>query len=162
MLFHECPKIAGGLLRFRREGDGCCYAVHLAIAAVDRAVAGVAEAGGRFGEGVEHRLQIEGRAADDLQHVAGRGLVFERLLEVVGASLQFAIGLGAGDGDDRLLGKGLQQCDLAVREAADLSTTQRHRADRRAVTQQRQRYLRLGTEIAHGGADAGFARQSRT
>ena len=35
--------------------------------------------------------------------------------------LQFAIGLGARDGDDRLLGKGLQQCDLAVGEAADLS-----------------------------------------
>ena len=85
MLFDECPKLAGGLLRFRREGNSCCYAVHLAIAAVDRAVAGVAEPGGRFGKGVEHRLQIEGRAADDLQHVAGRGLVFERFLEVGGA-----------------------------------------------------------------------------
>jgi hypothetical protein len=28
-------------------------------------------------------LQIKGRAADDLEHVAGRGLVFERLLQVV-------------------------------------------------------------------------------
>ena len=148
----------GGLLRFRREGDGCCYAVHLAIAAVDRAVAGVAEPGGRFGEGVEHRLQIEGRAADDLEHVAGRGLVFEQFLEVAGALLQLAIGLGAGDGDDSLLGEGLQQCDLAVGEAADLRTRQLHRADRRSVAQQRQRYLRLVTEIAHGGAHSGCGR----
>jgi hypothetical protein len=41
--------------------------------------------------------------------VAGRGLVFERFLEVAGALTQFPIGLGAGDGDDRLLGEGLQQ-----------------------------------------------------
>src|SRR5271169_3643687 len=34
---------------------------------------------------VEHWLQIEGRAADDLEDIAGRGLVFERFLEVVGA-----------------------------------------------------------------------------
>ena len=31
--------------------------------------------------GVQHRLQIEGRAADDLEHLAGRGLVFERLAQ---------------------------------------------------------------------------------
>jgi hypothetical protein len=78
--------------------------------------------------------------------------------QVAGALLQFAVGLGAGDGDDRLLGEGLQQCDLAVGEAADLSTSQRHRADRRAVAQQRQRYLRLVTEITNGGAKSGYGR----
>ena len=35
-----------------------------------------------------------------------------------GARLQFAIRLGAADGDHRLLGEGLQQLDLAVGEAA--------------------------------------------
>ena len=133
-------------------------AVHLALAIAYRCGIGVAEPGGCFDHCVQHRLHIGGRAADDLEHVAGRGLVFERFLEVVGAGLQFAIGLGAGDGDDRLLGKGLQQCDLAVREAADLDASHRHRADRRAVAQQRQRYLRLVTEIANGRADSGCAR----
>ena len=33
-----------------------------------------------FGHYVQHRLHIGGRAADDLKHVAGRGLVFERLV----------------------------------------------------------------------------------
>ena len=33
-----------------------------------------------FGQGIEHRLQIEGRPADHLEHVAGRGLVFQRSL----------------------------------------------------------------------------------
>ena len=68
------------------------------------------------------------------------------------------IGLGAGDGDDRLLGEGLQQRDLAVGEAADLCTCQHHRADRRAVAQQRQRYLRLVTEIANGRTNSGYGR----
>ena len=108
MLFDECPKLAGGLLRFRREGNGCCYAVHLAVAAVDRAVSGVAEPGGRFGEGVEHRLQVEGRAADDLEHVAGRGLVFERLLEVAGALAQFVEQPRVLHRDHRLGGEVLQ------------------------------------------------------
>jgi len=35
-------------------------------------------------------LQIEGRAADHLQHVARRSLVFERFFEVAGALAQFA------------------------------------------------------------------------
>ena len=32
-----------------------------------------------------HRVEIDGRAADDLEHVAGRGLVVERFLQIVGA-----------------------------------------------------------------------------
>jgi len=133
-------------------------AVDLALAYVDRPGIGAAKPSGRFDHCVQYRLHIGGRAADDVEHFARRRLVFERFLEVAGALLQFPIGPGAGDGDDRLLGEGLQQCDLAVGEAADLSTSHRYRADRRAVAQQRQRYLRLLTEIANGGADSGFAR----
>jgi len=40
---------------------------------------GATESGGRLDQRVEHRLQIEGRAADDLQHVGGRGLLLQRL-----------------------------------------------------------------------------------
>jgi hypothetical protein len=115
--------------------------------------------GGGFDHCVQHRLDIGGRAADDVEHVAGRGLVFERFLEVSGALLQLPIGLGAGNGDDRLLGEGLQQGDLAVGEAADLCTGQHYRTDRRAVAQQRQRYLRLVTEIANGGTNSECGRQ---
>ena len=144
--------------RFRCSGRTRHIAVDLAVAYCDRRGIGAAKPGGCFDHCVQHRLHIGGRAADDLEHVAGRGLVFEQLLEVAGALLQFAIGLGAGDGDDSLLGEGLQQCDLAVGEAADLSTCHRHRADRRAVAQQRQHYLRFVTKIANGGADSGYGR----
>jgi hypothetical protein len=44
---------------------------------------GVAQARGGLYQRVEDRLQLEGRAADDLEHVAGCCLVFERFLEVV-------------------------------------------------------------------------------
>ena len=32
-----------------------------------------------FDQRIEHRLQIEGRAADDLEHVGGGGLLLQRL-----------------------------------------------------------------------------------
>jgi hypothetical protein len=35
---------------------------------------------GRFGPCVKHLLHIEDRAADDLEHLAGRGLVLEGLV----------------------------------------------------------------------------------
>ena len=54
----------------------------LALAAEDHGLIGIAKPGGGLDHRIEHGLQIEGRAADDLQHVAGRGLVFQRLLEV--------------------------------------------------------------------------------
>src|ERR1700742_3380763 len=82
VLFEECLKLAGGIHCFRREGNNCCYSVYLAITAEDRAITGIAEPSGCFGEGVEHRSQVKSRTADDLEHVAGRGLVFESFLEV--------------------------------------------------------------------------------
>ena len=79
---------------------------------------GIAEPRGGLDQRFQHRLQIERRAADDLQHVAGRGLVFQRFLKIARAGLQRAIRLRAGDRDHRLLGEGFQQFDLAVGEAA--------------------------------------------
>ena len=67
---------------------------------------GIAKPRGGLDHRVEHRLQIERRAADDLQHVAGRGLVFQRFLKIGRAGLQCAIRLGAADRDHRLVGEG--------------------------------------------------------
>ena len=36
-------------------------------------------------------MHIGGRTADDVEHVAGRGLVFERFLELARAGLQFGL-----------------------------------------------------------------------
>jgi len=105
----------------------------------------------------EHSVEIE-RGIDRAHYFFERLQFGDRAGQLVSAGLQFAIGLGGGDRDDRLLSEGLQQLDLTVGEAADLPTSHRHRADRRSVAQQRQRYLRLVTEIAHGRANSGFAR----
>jgi hypothetical protein len=66
-------------------GFGCAHrtrrrAVDLALAYKDGSVIGSTKPEGRFGHGVQHRLQTGGRAADDLEYVAGRGLVFECLV----------------------------------------------------------------------------------
>ncbi len=87
--------------------------------------------------GVEHRLQIEGRTADQLQQVARRGLVFERLFEVARAGLQFAEQPRILHRDDRLVGKGAHQFDLPLGERLDPQPGERNHADRLAVAQER-------------------------
>ncbi len=57
----------------------------------------------------QHFLQIEGRAADDLEHVGGRRLLGQQLT-------QLAEQPGILDGDDRLGGEILDQIDLALGE----------------------------------------------
>src|SRR6202043_1101503 len=75
---------------------------------------GAAQARSSFTEGVEHRLQVEGRAADDLEHVAGRGLVFERFFEIAGALAQFAEQPRILHRDHRLRRKVLKERDLLI------------------------------------------------
>src|SRR5262249_28263309 len=48
---------------------------------------GVTQAAGRFNERLQHRLEIEGRAADDLEHIGRRGLLLQRLAELARACL---------------------------------------------------------------------------
>ena len=47
-----------------------------------KALLGVAQSRRRFHQRIEHGLQIEGRAADDLEHVGGRGLLLQRLAAI--------------------------------------------------------------------------------
>ena len=58
-------------------------------------------------DGVEHRLQFAGRAADDLQDLAGRGLLLQRLGELARARLQLLEQPHVLDRDHRLVGEGL-------------------------------------------------------
>ncbi len=63
---------------------------------------------------VEHRLQIERRAADDLQHVGGRGLLLQRLGQIARARLHLVEQPRVLDRDHRLVGEGLHELDLAI------------------------------------------------
>jgi hypothetical protein len=49
------------------------------VEAEDTASLGLAEPDGLFGQHVEHRLEIEGGPADDLEQLAGRRLLVDRL-----------------------------------------------------------------------------------
>ena len=66
---------------------------------------------GRLNQRIEHRLQIEGRAADDFEHVGGGGLLLQRFAQLVEQPRVL-------DGDDGLAGEILDQLDLLVAERA--------------------------------------------
>src|SRR5439155_20541970 len=84
----------------------------------------------RFDESVEHHLQIESRAADDLEHVGGRGLLLQRFAKLVEQPCVL-------DGDDRLLGEVAQQLDLLVSERADLLSIDHDCADQLGIPKHR-------------------------
>jgi hypothetical protein len=81
-----------------REAVGCGDRIGIADSPSDNRLIGLAELDRRSREGVENRLKVKGRAADDLQHVGGRGLLLERLAQLVEQPRVL-------DGDDRLSGK---------------------------------------------------------
>ena len=63
------------------------------------------KSGRRFDKRLQHRLQIESRAADDLEHVGGGGLLLQRFAQLVEQPRVL-------DGDHGLIGKGPHQSDL--------------------------------------------------
>jgi hypothetical protein len=63
-------------------------------------------------QNLEHRIQVERRAADRLQHLARRRLPLERFLRLVEEAHVL-------DRDRCLVGESLKQPDLVVRKGAD-------------------------------------------
>ena len=86
---------------------------------------------------VEHRLQIEGRAADDLKHVGGGGLLLQRFAQVVCARLHLLKQPHILDCDHRLVGEGLNQLDLLVGKRLDGDPRQYQNTDRLSLAQHR-------------------------
>src|SRR5262245_64792369 len=74
---------------------------------------GLAQSSRRLHQRVQHRLQIEGRAADDLEHVGGGGLLLQRFAQLVEQPRIL-------DRDHGLSGEVYQQLDLLVGEWPDL------------------------------------------
>src|SRR6202008_1028843 len=73
-------------------GEAVSRGIAIDVALANRDCCGIVPAKPRScsDDHVEHRLNIEAGPADDLEHVARRGLVFERFFEVARARLQFA------------------------------------------------------------------------
>ena len=79
---------------------------------------------------IEHGLQIEGRAADDLEHVGGGGLLLQRFAQLVEQPRVL-------DGDDGLVGEGGDQLDLLVGEGPHGSARQMRSRRSDVLPQQR-------------------------
>ena len=69
-----------------------------ALAPEQPGMIGIAQPRRRLDQRVEHGLQIEGRATDDLEHVGGGGLLLQRFAQLVEQA-------GVLDGDDGLRGE---------------------------------------------------------
>ncbi len=92
-----------------------------------------------LGDRVKDRLDIGGRAGDHAQNLARRRLLLEGLGEVAVASLELPEQADVLDGDDGLIGEGLQQLDLAVGEGPGRRSRHRDGADRLTLSDHRHR-----------------------
>ena len=70
-------------LREAREAVASPQQGRRRAAPMDVRLVGLAKPRRRLDQRIEHRLQIEGRAADDLEHVGGGGLLLQRLAQLV-------------------------------------------------------------------------------
>src|SRR5262249_33087757 len=102
-----------------------------------RRVVGAAKAASRFNERLQYRFEIEGRAADDLEHVGGSSLLPERLAQLLRARLHLLEQPHVLDRDDRLVGEGSDEVDLLVGEGMHLFAPQNDYADGRVFAHKR-------------------------
>ncbi len=119
--------------------------MQIAIPAEDHGLVGIAQPRCRLDNRIEHRLQIECRAADDLQHVAGRGLIFQRFLKFIGASTHFVQKPRVFHRDHRLGREVLQQGYLLFGECADFTANRRDVAEQGAILAHR--HMKNGPHI---------------
>ena len=113
-----CYEPHGGV-PFRRQCKRRRYAVDITLASRNMPRFRIAQARSRSDQRVEHWLEVKSGTADGLEHIARRGLVFERLFEIMRAGLQFAKQPRVLHRDDRLIGKGAHQLDLPLGERLD-------------------------------------------
>jgi hypothetical protein len=88
----------------------------LAVESVDKAELRVTEPGRAFGDHIENGLDLAGRATDDVEHIAGCCLIFERLTQLMGARLHLFEQSCILDCDHRLVGESFEQRDLPFAE----------------------------------------------
>ena len=104
----------------------------------------------RFDKRVEHDLQIEGRAADDLQYVCSRGLLLQRFAQLVEQPRVL-------DRDDGLGGEARDQRDLFISKGTNLLAVHDDCADQFTLLQHGDGYKRPYTAEFDGGDDVRIA-----
>jgi hypothetical protein len=71
--------------KIKRMAEAGCNAIKLSVLPVDEALVRAAETDGILHQRLQHCLQIEGRPADDLEHIGGGGLLLQGFREIVRA-----------------------------------------------------------------------------
>ena len=66
------------------------------LLAGDGCLVGITEPGGGFDQGLQHRLQIEGRPADDLEHVSRGRLLLQGFTQFGSALFDLLLQVGIG------------------------------------------------------------------
>src|SRR5262245_43187102 len=115
----------------------CGQVKNTAVALKKPGVIRLAQMRRRLDQSVKHRLQIEGRAADDLEHVGGGGLLLQRFGEIACARLQLVEQPCVLNRYYGLIGECRQERDLARCERSNLGARNGDRADGTALTQHR-------------------------
>src|SRR5215468_5073378 len=110
---------------------------NVALQSVDHPHVGVAQTNCRLDQRIQYRLQVEGRAADYLEHVGSGGLLLQRFAQLVEQARVL-------DGDDRLAGEVRDQLNLLVGEWLDLLAVDADRADQLAFLEHRHEHHRTG------------------
>src|SRR5262249_37531838 len=116
----------------RREGPET--AIH---SLKDNAEFGVAEPRRVLEHRLKNRLECARRTADQLEHLRRGGFVFQSLLPLPCSRLLGFEQPRVLDGDDGLVGESLEQLNLSVGKRADLSASNRNRANCLARTDER-------------------------
>src|SRR5215470_496174 len=75
-------------------------------------VINAANPSGALNDGLKDRLHVRGRAADDAQHLSCRRLMLQSVTQLRVALSDLFEQSHVLDGDDRLIGKSFEKCDL--------------------------------------------------
>ena len=103
-------------MHVQRVAVACDPTEKIALALEEPSVIGVAQPRRRFHERIEHRLQIESRLANDLEHIGGHSLLLQGFSKSLGALLNFLEQSYILDGNCRLIGKRLDEINLCIGE----------------------------------------------
>jgi hypothetical protein len=112
---------------------------------MDGSLISAAQTGRRCDQRIKHGLEIEGRAANDLEHVGSGGLLLQRFAQLVEEA-------GILDGDDGLTGEAGQQLDLLFAERAHLGAVDGNGPDHIVVLQHRDAEQSAHASDFHRGA----------
>jgi hypothetical protein len=116
----------------------CRYqAQDITVPAMDVSEIGVAGADGILQHGLEYRLKIARRAADNLKHVGRSCLLLKRLRKLSRALLLRLEEAHVLDGDGGLIGERRQKSNVLLLERSHLSASDQNGAKRALFVDQR-------------------------